>query len=61
LAERLVPFPAPPTRLPPHSNRRSNKVNGEYRCRDEKLQPLLREVLRLLKRFDSAQVRHVYR
>jgi hypothetical protein len=50
-----APRPSPPPRHPPR------QINGDYKCRDAKLQPLLREVLRLLDKFESAELRHVYR
>lgn len=37
------------------------QVRGDYRCGEPRLQPLLREALRLKALFDSAEVRHVYR
>lgn len=36
-------------------------ISGEYRVRNEKLKPLWGNVMKLLKRFDSYEVHHIYR
>ncbi len=49
----LAPYPTPQIK--------TQQVNRDYKCKEPRLQPLLREVVRLLDKFDSAEVRHVYR